>query len=199
MGDFNYHCRFFSTGLNYIQMIIGITGTIGAGKGTVVEYLVQYHGFQHYSVRALLTEEVIRRGLLVNRDNMLLVADEWRATYGPDYAVRTLFARAAKLGGHVVIESVRALGEADFLRSQSGFSLWSVDAPPKTRYERVLARGSATDQINWEKFLIDDEREMRNSDPTRGNIAACMALADVALDNSGSREALYRQIDAALK
>ena len=69
-----------------------------------------------------------------------------------------------------------------------------MDAPARTRYERVLARGSATDQINWEKFLIDDEREMRNVDPTRGNIAACMALADVHLDNGADLGQLHRQI-----
>ncbi len=180
-------------------MIIGITGTIGAGKGTVVEYLVQYHGFQHYSARTLLTEEIIRRGWPVNRDSMLLVADEWRAARGPDYAVRTLFERASAVGGRAVIESVRAIGEADFLKQQADFSFWSVDAPRRVRYDRIMARGSATDSISWEKFLLDDEREMRNADPARGNIAACMVMADVTLDNGGDRTALYRQIDDQLK
>ena len=43
--------------------IIGITGTLGAGKGTIVDYLVQKKGYLHYSVRAFLSEEVKRRGL----------------------------------------------------------------------------------------------------------------------------------------
>jgi dephospho-CoA kinase len=33
-------------------MIIGITGTDGAGKGAVVDYLVAQKGFTHYSGRA---------------------------------------------------------------------------------------------------------------------------------------------------
>ncbi len=30
--------------------IIGITGTLGAGKGTVVDYLLEQAGFTNYSV-----------------------------------------------------------------------------------------------------------------------------------------------------
>ncbi|MDR0438308.1 MAG: AAA family ATPase, partial [Bacteroidales bacterium] len=52
-------------------MIIGITGTIGAGKGTIVDYLVSQKGFLHFSVRDFLSEEIERRGLPVNRDTMV--------------------------------------------------------------------------------------------------------------------------------
>ncbi|MBR5146904.1 MAG: AAA family ATPase, partial [Bacteroidales bacterium] len=45
--------------------IIGITGTIGAGKGTIVDYLVKEKGYVHYSVREFLAEEVKKRGLEV--------------------------------------------------------------------------------------------------------------------------------------
>ncbi len=58
-------------------MIIGITGTSGAGKGTVVDYLLK-KGFKHYSVRDFLTEEILKRGLEPNRDNMIFVANELR-------------------------------------------------------------------------------------------------------------------------
>ncbi len=64
-------------------MIVGITGTIGAGKGTVVEYLVQKKGFVHFSARALILEEVKKRGLEVARENTTLVANDLRAAFGP--------------------------------------------------------------------------------------------------------------------
>ena len=42
-------------------MIIGITGTDGSGKGTVVDYLVEQKGFKHYSARAIFEEEIARQ------------------------------------------------------------------------------------------------------------------------------------------
>ena len=49
------------------MITIGITGTLGAGKGTIVDYLVKNRGFVHYSVRAFITEEIKKRGMEVNR------------------------------------------------------------------------------------------------------------------------------------
>ena len=59
-----------------IMNIIGITGTIGAGKGTIVDYLVKEKGYVHYSVREFLAEEVIKRGLEVNRDTLTEVGND---------------------------------------------------------------------------------------------------------------------------
>ena len=61
--------------------IIGITGTLGAGKGTIVDYLVKEKGYVHYSVRAFLAEEVKRRGLEVNRDTLTEIGNDLRAKH----------------------------------------------------------------------------------------------------------------------
>ena len=54
------------------MIIIGITGTLGAGKGTIVDYLIKTKGFTHYSVRAFITKEIEKRKLPVNRDSMVI-------------------------------------------------------------------------------------------------------------------------------
>ena len=59
--------------------IIGITGTLGAGKGTVVDFLVSEKGYKHYSVRSFISEEIIKRNLPLNRDSMVVVANDLRA------------------------------------------------------------------------------------------------------------------------
>jgi len=53
--------------------VIGITGTLGAGKGTIVEFLKAEYGFDHYSVRGYLIEEINKRSLEVNRDSMTIM------------------------------------------------------------------------------------------------------------------------------
>ena len=63
------------------MIIIGITGTLGAGKGTIVDYLTINKGFKHYSVRQYLIEEIEKKGLPVNRDTMTEVANNLRASH----------------------------------------------------------------------------------------------------------------------
>jgi len=74
-------------------MIIGITGTLGAGKGTIVEYL-ECKGYRHFSARDLLTAELDQRGITKNRETMLALANELRETYGPGYIAEQLLAQA---------------------------------------------------------------------------------------------------------
>ena len=100
------------------MIIIGITGTIGAGKGTLVEYLKQKEHFRHFSVRGFLTQEILRRQLPVNRDTMTHVANELRATHSPSYIIDQLYNQAVQQGKNAVIESIRTPGEILSLRKK---------------------------------------------------------------------------------
>jgi dephospho-CoA kinase len=179
------------------MIIIGITGTLGAGKGTIVDYL-EGKGFEHYSSRKLIVEEVERRGMPVSRDSMTIVANDLRATHSPSYIVETLYEKAARAGKNAIIESIRTEGEVAALRKRGDFYLLAIDADPKTRYQRIVARGNETDHISYEKFLEDEAREMRSTDPTKQNISRCIELADFHLANDGTVEELHRQINAVL-
>lgn len=178
-------------------MIIGITGTNGAGKGTVVEYL-KTKGFRHFSARSFFAGEVEKRGFPVNRDTITEVANDLRAKYGPGYFTEEALKRADVLGGDVVIESIRSVGEAAYLKEQ-GATLWAVDADRKVRYERVVLRGSETDHVSFEEFTAHEEREMHNSDSTKQNIAGVIDMADVVITNNGNQDGLYAQVEEALK
>ena len=179
-------------------MIIGITGTLGAGKGTVVEYLIQHKGFTHYSVRDFLVKELDKRGLEKNRDNMLLVANDLRATYGPGYIAEQLVVEAMNGGGNAVIESIRSIGEAEHLHGH-GALLWAVDAPIELRYERITNRASETDQVSFEKFKKDEAAEFANHDPSKPNLKALIEKADAVFVNHGSPEDLFAQVEKALQ
>ena len=178
-----------------MTLIIGITGTLGSGKGTVVDYLVKNKGFAHFSVRSFLIDEIKKRNLPVNRDSMVEVANDLRANNSPSYLAEQLFELASKQDKPAIIESLRTPGEIDALKKKGDFFLLAVDADSKLRYDRVIIRGSSTDKISYEKFLSDEKKELTTSDPNKQNLAKCIEMADFRIDNSGSLEELNNQVE----
>jgi len=181
------------------MIIIGITGTIGAGKGTVVEYLIDKKGFKHFSARAFLVEEIEKRGLENNRDNMVLVANDLREKNSPSFVADELFKRALESENSCVIESLRTSGEIESLKSKGNFTLLAINADPKTRYERIIGRSSSTDNISFEKFLADEQREMESTDPNKQNLSKCIGMADFVINNDGTLEELNSKLEEILK
>ncbi|MEI6885658.1 MAG: AAA family ATPase [Bacteroidota bacterium] len=181
------------------MICIGITGTLGAGKGTVVEYLEKSRGFKHYSVRGFLLDIIKRESMPENRDSMFQLGNRLRKEHGPSYVVDCLYEDAAAGGKNFIIESIRTPGEAASLRSKGKFILLAVDADPQTRYNRITERKSETDSVSFETFLENEEREMTSEDPNKQNLKECIRMADFVLDNSGSKEELYAQLEAILK
>jgi dephospho-CoA kinase len=179
------------------MIIIGVTGTNGSGKGELAAYL-KTQGFTLYSVRDFLVEEIKRRGLTVERPSMKSVADDLRTQFGAGYILETLYTRAAASGQNSVLESVRAMGEVGFLKQQKDFLLVAVDADLEIRYKRAVLRKSATDDVTFEKFVAQQEAEMKSDDPARMSISDCITAADVVLMNSGSMDEFHAQIDEKL-
>jgi dephospho-CoA kinase len=181
------------------MIIIGITGTLGAGKGTIVEYLVLNKGFDHYSVRAFLLEEIRKRQLSETRDSMVVVANDLRKKHDPSYVTDQLFNEASHKGKNCIIESIRTVGEIESLRKKGRFYLFAVDADPQLRYERIRLRQSETDHITFQTFIANEERESVSSDPGVQNLKACIALADFLFSNNSGKEALFMEVETVLE
>lgn len=180
------------------KFIIGITGTLGAGKGTVVEYLVREKGFCHFSVRDFLREELEKREMPVNRDTLTAIANTLRVKHGTSYIIEQLFLKARECDSHSVIESIRTPGEIESLRKNDQFFLLAVDADPRVRYQRIRKRNSETDQISFRVFLENEEREMHSTNPFHQHLAACIKQADFVIMNNGSILQLNEQTEAFL-
>ncbi|MCA9354896.1 MAG: AAA family ATPase [Candidatus Kaiserbacteria bacterium] len=178
-------------------MFIGLTGSFGAGKGCVADYLVKQKGFSHFSARTLITEEVEKRGLPVNRDTLTQTANDLRKQGGPTFIFEQLVARAKECGGDAVIESIRAVAEAKYIKEQGGFVL-GVDADPQIRYERIVKRGSETDHVSFEEWHAQELREMNPDDPTKQDIFGALKESDYVIMNTDSIEALEAEVEQFL-
>ena len=182
-------------------MLIGITGTNGAGKGIAVNYLVQ-KGFTHYSVREEIVAEMEKKGLPHNRTNMNEVGTELRSLHGADYFARIFIERAHHEGiTDVVIESIRTPYEAMTIKKTGG-KILAIDADVQLRYERIVARDSATDRVTFEEFQKQEAREMNSEDmdnPAKIDINAVLTQADVIIMNEGTLEDFHQHLDKVLK
>ena len=176
------------------MIIIGITGTLGAGKGTIVDYLVNEEGFAHYSVRDFLITEMKRLGMEENRNSMTTLANRLRSAYGPSYITDELYEQARDNMEDCVIESIRTPGEVMSLRRKQDFFLFAVDADPAKRFKRIKKRGSETDNVNFSEFKANEKREMESDDPNKQNLSKCIEMADYTFQNDGKLIALTDEV-----
>ena len=179
-------------------MIIGLTGTFGAGKGVVAKFLVSNHNFKHFSARDFIVEEIKNRDLTVNRDTMTAVANDLRDKFGPTYILEQLVNKAEKYGGDAVVESIRAVAEAEYVKKKGGYVL-AIDADPKIRFNRIIRRNSETDNVSFEKWCKQEQAESNNSDPAVQNIPGSMAKANKVIVNNKSLSALLFEVEDWLK
>ena len=97
-------------------MIIGVTGSIAAGKETLTGFFRE-RGFIYFETSALLKEELSKRGLTLTRENMQNLGDELRkkyetATGQPITAIPTTFVVNRK--GEVASVHVGAVSKSVF-------------------------------------------------------------------------------------
>ena len=71
-----------------------------------MEYLKE-KGFEHFSARTLIEEELKKRGLSLDRSNMVDIGNKLRRENDPGYIIRTLYERALSSGKNSVVESKR--------------------------------------------------------------------------------------------
>mgnify|MGYP001577534124 CR=1 FL=1 len=179
-------------------MIIGIAGTIGSGKGAVVEYLKQ-KGFAHYSGSGQLRELLEARGETIDRDAYSRIATEIRE-HDPIGLAKLLRERMERDNpGNAIMEALHTAGEAEFVRSIGGHIL-GIDADIPIRYARITKRGSEKDSISFEKFVEQSKREDEGALETAAhNIRAALNVADAIIMNNGTLEELHAQIDDVLE
>jgi dephospho-CoA kinase len=180
-------------------MILAITGTNGSGKGAVVDHLVQ-QGFVHFSVRAKLREALEATGTPIDRTALRNYANELRREHGAGYFGKLFLTEIREKGiEHAVIESIRTVGELEALKAEGVFII-AVDANRELRYSRIKARASHTDNLDFETFVHEEEREWHGEGGSHDmNLMDVIARADVCIKNEGTLEDLHIEIDRVLE
>ncbi len=179
------------------MMIIGVAGTIGAGKETLTSYFRE-KGFIYFETRQIIIKELKKFGLELSRKNMQDWADKLREEKGVEAIMKIMLEMAEKdKTKHYIFDSLRNPGEAEFLKKISkNFTLIGVDAPKGIRFERVVKRAKPSDPITWEGFLDMDERDLNDvKNPFGQHTAALLKMADFLIINDKDLESSMKQIE----
>ncbi|MCX8147029.1 MAG: AAA family ATPase [Candidatus Woesearchaeota archaeon] len=181
-------------------MIIGVTGRIGAGKGTIVQYL-RKKGFVVFSFSKMIRQEALKRGYGMDRASLEKVGDLIREEKGDEavFAKRIMEKINKQKVKNAAIDGIRQPWEIKEFRKHGNFYLIAVDADQRIRFERTAKRGKPSDQTDFEKFKYFDEKEYYGRGKAHQQIKKSMEMADFYIRNDGTLEELYKKVDDVLK
>jgi len=168
-----------------MKLVIGLTGTLNSGKGTLAG-IIKLQEFEHVILSNVLLdkfkEDTARRNAASMREYLQDIGDELRRKYGSEALAK--FALEQSTSGRVLIDGIRNPGEIDYLKTNTNFYLIAVDAPLDIRYARSQGRKSEKDSVSFEEFKRNDERDRGINQPGEGQqVQACIDRADYLIIN----------------
>ena len=178
------------------NLILGLAGEMGSGKGTVAEYLVKKYNGKAHRFSTMLRDILDRLYLPQSRENMQKLSTELRVTFGEDLLANVMSDDAKKDGNDlVVIDGIRRVADIKYLKEIPHFKLIYVEADIEKRYERIHGRGENADDLNktFEQFQRDQ------TDESESQIKELKGVTDFLIDNNGDFEKLYKQIEDIVK
>jgi dephospho-CoA kinase len=178
------------------KIIIGLAGQIASGKDTVADYLAKKYNSVTVSFSAPLREILNRLYLPIDREHLSGMAQCLIDKFGTNVLSRAIAKEIEASDKQMfVLPNIRR--EADYfcMKDDPGFVLVGINTDFKKCYERLIKRGQNEDDKTktWEQF----QKDLTLS--TEINIAGLIEKSLIKLDNNGSLEDLYKQIDKMIE
>lgn len=176
-------------------MVIGITGLPGAGKGTAAAYVVEKYGAVTKRFSQPLWDILARLHQPQTRENMQKLAQSMRALFGNDILAETLLQDLTQETTNlIVMEGFRYQDEYAMLKRRPDFVFIGIETAFDVRLARIQQRSEKEDDrtMTAEKFKAQHEFK------TEQYIPELIAKADHRIDNNGTVDQLYAQLDALM-
>jgi dephospho-CoA kinase len=171
-------------------------GSLASGKETTKKYLGEKYNAKDCRFSTILRDVLERVTVPNSRENLQKISTLLRANFGENLLAKAIAMDASKLDADiVVIDGVRRFTDIEHLNELPNFILVKIDADPKVRYERMKLRNEneGDNKKTFEQFLEDHNAEADKQIPE------VMKTAKYTIDNSGTLEDLYKQIDEIIK
>lgn len=175
-----------------MKQIFGFVGHIASGKGAACDYFRTKHNAGYHKYSTMLGDLCDRLYLERNRDNLIRMSECIRREFGEDTMARVIAEDVSRDTHEVVcVDGIRRLADIGELRKLPGFVIVYIEADIKTRFERLVTRNEKSDDATktFEQFLQDEQRS------TEKSVDEVAAQAPVTINNNGSLEYLYAQLE----
>jgi len=169
------------------KLVIAVVGTLCSGKGTVAKIL-HSKGCDIDTFSSIIKDELKSNGILEpTRSQMQDEGNRLRKEFGGQVLAERLLKKYSHSDKPLVIDGLRNIGELDYLKKHSNFSLIGVDASIETRYEFTKNRKTSKDFIDFDTFIQLDARDKGLNEPMNGQqVGMCLAKADFLINNDES-------------
>lgn len=174
------------------KIILGFTGEMACGKGTAAKYVVQKYGAKSFRFSTILRDVLDRLCLEQSRANMQRISTILRQNFGDDLLAGAMAEDVKKdTADIIVIDGVRRRADTRYLKEIPEFKLAYIETDIKVCHDRIVKRGENSDDAakTFDQFQRDHEGE---ADRQIKDLKKC---ADFLINNDGSLEYLYKQID----
>lgn len=177
--------------------ILAVVGMSGSGKSKVIEYLTK-RGVPKVYFGGIIYKAMEEAGIERTPDSELVFRQEIREKEGKDFVVNRVMGEIRHLidagQRRIVLDGVYSWTEYKVLKKEfpTGITVVAVVAPKRLRHKRTEKR--AERPFNAREAIERDWSEIENLEK-----GGPIAIADYYIDNSGTVEELYKQLDRVLK
>lgn len=168
--------------------VIGLTGTIAAGKEVVKQILLQKLNCYQVTLSGAIFGQLEKKKGIFNRKTMQDMGNELRQKYGGHVLAKVSTEFMPRDRPYLIVDGIRNPAEAEWLKNayRGNFVLIAVDAPQQARFERMIKRAKPTDPKTFEEFADIDNRDQGTNEPPYGQqVRRCIQMADFVIDTDG--------------
>ena len=172
-------------------MIIGLTGSMGCGKGEVVNILDKM-GFKYITLSMMVREEARKRGIEEEREKLMEVGNSMRKTEGAGVLAKRAVAQILASGHDKwIIDGIRNPAEIDEIKKTPDTYIIGIHADKNLLADRILSRARESDSKDRAEILRKIERELGEGEPEDGQqVGKCMQKVDKVIKNEGTLQEL---------
>ncbi len=144
-------------------MIIAAVGKNASGKDYFLDIVSKQFNIPVISFGDCVRELATQEGLEHTRENLQHISHKYMSAHGQDFFPKMMIEKIKNMDTDTVLVSgIRPPSDAEEFREAFGnkfFLVAIILESDKVRYERMVARGSARDNVTYEQFLALDQKE----------------------------------------